>query len=89
MKDTVQYIIISLTKPEPFSNNHSEILFSQGVQEAHRGFESENKRKGKSGLLSTAAEIDSDKGVSFCLLAQCCSDLICCCWGEGDPRDNR
>lgn len=41
--------------------------------------------EGRSGLLSTAAEIDSDKGVNFCLLAQRFSDLICYCWGEGRP----
>lgn len=42
--------------------------------------------KGKSGLLSTVVEIDSDRGENFCLLDQCCSDLICSYWEEGRPQ---
>lgn len=41
--------------------------------------------KHKSGLLSTVTEIDSDKGVNFCLLVQRPSYLIRCCWGKLGP----
>lgn len=41
--------------------------------------------KHKSGLLSTATEIDGDRGVNFCLFVQRWSDLIRRFWGEGSP----